>query len=213
MGESDNKIGDILLKSGLLIVALSLLLFLFIFYPVFKKELGFIFFDKDDNPEIILENLNGSEKNIEKNIIVPADKNFSIIIPKIGANEKIISNVNPLNESEYQKALKNGVAHAKGTSFPDGKGNVFLFAHSSGNFYENSRMNTVFFLLNKLEKGDKFSIVYKNKIYDYKVSNKKIVADDEVEYLKNNKNEEIVTLMTCWPPGTSYKRLLILGKR
>jgi hypothetical protein len=40
----------------------------------------------------------------------------------------------------------NGVAHAKGTVFPH-KGNIYLFAHSTDNWWNVGRYNAVFYLL------------------------------------------------------------------
>lgn len=212
MGLTAEKIGDYLFKGGLLLAALSLVFFFLIFHPIIRSELRFLLSEREKEAKIVLEDKeNGIDKKNNKNVIIPADENFSIVIPKIKANEKIIANVNPFNQGEYLRALKDGIAHAKNSGFPGQKSNVFLFAHSSGNFYQNSRLNTVFFLLNKLENGDRFSIIYQGEIYEYEVFNKKIVAEDEVAYLENGK-EEIATLMTCWPPGTAYKRLLVAGK-
>src|SRR5690348_13674845 len=58
--------------------------------------------------------------------IVPVDKDFGIVIPKLGANAHVIANVDPFNSKDYQYALTRGVAHARGTSVPGSMGNVFL---------------------------------------------------------------------------------------
>lgn len=142
----------------------------------------------------------------------PVDENFGIIIPKIRANSKIIANVDPYNEKEYQVALTKGVAHAKGTAFPGQTGNVFIFSHSSENFYEALRYNSIFYLLNKMEKGDEIGIYYKKNKIPYKVVEKKIVDANDVSYLKKNSKKHTLTLMTCWPPGTTLKRLLVIAE-
>src|SRR5690606_12629818 len=41
-------------------------------------------------------------------IIVPKSSEFSVVIPKIGANENVIENVDPSNEDEYLRALMKG---------------------------------------------------------------------------------------------------------
>jgi len=205
-------LGDYLCKGGLLITALSLLLLFLIFFPAIKNELKYLFSSKNKPVKIVLED-EEVKPDEESEVIVPADKNFSLIIPKIGANEKVVAQVNPFEKADYQKALRQGVAHAKGSSLPGEKGNVFFFAHSSDNFYAQSQTNTVFFLLNKLERGDVFNVVFQKKIYAYEVSEKKIVASEQVEYLENKKDKETIALMTCWPPGTDFKRLLVLGER
>lgn len=206
-----DKVGELFLKGGLVLLGFSLLLFFFIFYPVIKEEIKF-FFPKKEISFKISEQKN-EIKNKNNEIIIPANEDFGLIISKIKANEKIIKDVNPFNQNEYQKALKNGIAHSKESGLPGDGDNIFLFAHSSGNFYENNRLNTIFLLLNKLEKNDQIIVFFKGKIYEYQVFEKKIVAEDQVDYMKNFSNQETITLMTCWPLGTSYKRLLVFGKR
>lgn len=141
--------------------------------------------------------------------IVPLNTDFGVVIPKISANSNIIANVDPFNPKEYQLKLTQGVAHAKGTAFPGQIGNVFLFAHSSADFYEASRYNSVFYLLNKMQAGDEVDIYFQGQKYTYKVTGTKIVSPSDVNYLNNQGPQKTLTLMTCWPAGTSLKRLIV----
>ncbi len=147
----------------------------------------------------------------EPDSLVPLDKEFGIVIPKIGANAKVVPNVDPHNPREYQWALTRGVAHAKGTAFPGQNGNIFIFSHSSVNFLVAARYNSVFYLLNKLEPGDQIILAYQEKLYTYQVSEKRIVGAADASYLKKESQTPTLTLMTCWPPGTTFKRLVILA--
>lgn len=154
-------------------------------------------------------------KNENKIVLpaIPVNKNFSIIIPKININSKVLTNVNPAVKKEYLEALSKGVAHAKGTALPNEKGNTFIFAHSTtANIIDVNRYNAIFYLLGKLEKDDLIYVVYKGKNYQYKVSEIKIVDVNRVEFLNKN-NDDILTLMTCWPPGTTLKRLLLIARK
>ncbi len=160
-------------------------------------------------------NVSEEDKGKKALIIVAKDKDFSVVIPKIGVNTKVIPNVDPTNSHEYQVALTKGVAHAKTSALPDDpNGNVFIFAHSSENFYEANKYNSVFYLLNKLEKGDKVYLVYKGKVIPYEVQDKQTVNKTDTKYMtkENKNNEKTVTLMSCWPPGTDYKRLIVVAK-
>lgn len=146
-------------------------------------------------------------------VLVPQDPNFSIVIPKIGANARVLPNVNPADEKEYLQALKKGVAHAAGTAFPGEGGHIFLFAHSTDYFWNVGTYNAVFYLLYKLEKGDEIDLFYRGHRVVYKVIDKKIVNPSQVEFLTRKSNREFLTLQTCWPPGTTLKRLLVMAKR
>jgi sortase A len=151
------------------------------------------------------------EKVSKSDYLKPADPSFSIIIPKIGANSAVVANVDPHDSREYQRALTKGVAHAKGSVFPGQIGNTFLFSHSSVNVYDANRYNSVFYLLRKLNEDDVFYLIYQGEIYQYRVSETKIVEADDVKYLDANTQKNQATLMTCWPPGTTLQRLLVIG--
>lgn len=144
--------------------------------------------------------------------IKPIDPAFDVIIPKIGANARVVPDVDPGKEEEYLEALKHGVAHAKGTVYPGEIGTTFLFAHSVGNFWEVSRWNAVFYLLRELQPGDEVDVFYKDKRYIYTVYDQKIVEPTDVGYLNIQSNFPQLTLQTCWPPGTTLKRLLVFAR-
>ncbi|MBI4099617.1 sortase [Candidatus Microgenomates bacterium] len=181
---------------GLVLLLSGLAIFVLTFSPVITQEVRYAVIRPDPKPAVI----------------VPIDTNFGIVVPKIGANAKVVPNVDPYKEREYQLALTHGVAQARGTSFPGQEGNVFIFAHSAGNFYEANQYNAVFYLLDKLEKGDDIFLFYKGEKFKYQVTDKKIVPADAVEYFKSHGTDKTVTLMTCWPAGTTLKRLIIIAK-
>ncbi len=195
---------------GIALVAMSLVLLLLIFYPLIFAEIRYYLGNSVDK-EVLLsaENAGQDEQN---NVIQPVDESFGIVIPKISVNSKIVANVDSTNPKEYQKKLTEGVAHAKGTSLPGKVGNIFLFAHSGSNFYEANRFNAVFYLLDKMEKGDDIYIFYQGKKIRYQVDDKRIIPAEELEIGGEAENEKL-TLMTCWPPGTTWKRLIVIAKQ
>lgn len=145
---------------------------------------------------------------------VQNSKIYSVYVPKINAYSPIVTDVDSYNEQEYMKALKSGVAEARGSTSPDKKGSIYLFAHSTGNPFEMNRYNTIFYRLSELGVGDKIIINYQGKAYEYIVFEKKEVWPSEISYLedalKSRKNQLI--LQTCTPIGTSLKRLLVFAK-
>jgi len=201
-----------LTRLGLLLVALASLGALIIFFPVLTKEISYLFSKPDKNAHVASSELDSMRFFNEDDVIIAKDPLFSVIIPKIGANSKVISDVDSQDSKVYQVALTKGVAHAKGTAYPGETGNSFYFAHSSDNFYNANRYNSVFYLLSKMEKGDLFYLVYKNWVYKYVVTETSIVKPDEVGYLENKTDKKMATLMTCWPAGTTINRLVIVGE-
>lgn len=191
---------DLITYLGLTLVGIAFAIVFTTFWPVIREEFGY--------------NVRQTVPILQKRNIIPVDRDFGVVIPKIGANSVVVPNVNPYNSQEYQKALTLGVAHAKGSAKPGNPGNVFLFSHSSINFYEATRYNSVFYLLSKVVKGDFVYVYYKDTKYIYTVTDKKIVAPSAVAYLgPMNKFQETLTLMTCWPPGTTAGRLLVIAQR
>jgi LPXTG-site transpeptidase (sortase) family protein len=144
-------------------------------------------------------------------VLSPISSQFGIVIPKIGANAAIIPNVDSGNQVEYLAALKAGVAHAKGTVFPGVPGNIYLFAHSTDAFWNVGRYNAVFYLLNKLENGDEIDIFYQGIRHKYRVINILTVDPSQTRYLTQLLSYEQLTLQTCWPPGTTLKRMLVMA--
>lgn len=143
----------------------------------------------------------------------PVDKNFSIIIEKIGVNAPIVPDVTVTDEEKYLEALKSGVAHADITAKPsEDSGNVYLFAHSALNFWDFGEYAKVFTLLRKLERGDLIHIVYLEKVYEYEVVSVETYKGWNVYPLTRKTIEPLLTLQTCDPPGSTLNRLIVTAK-
>jgi len=148
--------------------------------------------------------------------VVPKSTDFGIVIEKIDVNAPVVENVESTNYQQYIAALSKGVAHAAGTAVPgsttSANNNVFLFAHSAANPIDAKRWNSVFYLLRKLEVGDRVTTFYHGHRYDYIVYNKQVVQATDTRYLTTASKEPILTLQTCDPPGSSLRRLIITAK-
>ncbi len=148
----------------------------------------------------------------EQKTIVPVSTDFGIVIEKINANAKIIANVDPGNEKEYMQALSQGIAHAKGTVFPGENGNIYLFSHSVNAPWDVVRYNAVFYLLGKMDTGDKIILFYKGKRFDYIVYDKTITEPSNINFLVQTYDQPVLTLQTCDPPGTTINRLVVRAR-
>lgn len=149
----------------------------------------------------------------QEQILIPKDTQFSITIPKIGASAKIYPNIDPANPSEFLPILQKGIAHAKGSVFPGFAGNIYLFAHSTDNWWNVGRYNAVFYLLKNLTAGDSITIFFENVRHDYVVSTVLIVdPQDTTNISRPHTGEQQLVLQTCWPPGTTWKRIVVIAK-
>lgn len=134
-----------------------------------------------------------------------------ITIPKIKVSAPIVYEPS-MAEPDVQKALQRGVVHYGNTPEPGQPGNSVIVGHSSNDWWEPGKYKFVFVLLDKLVPGDKFSVNHKGKRYIYQVTQSKIVAPTDLSVLAPTA-EPTMTLITCTPPGTSWKRLIIHAKQ
>jgi len=147
-------------------------------------------------------------------LIAPLSTEFGVVIPKILANVAVSEDVNPANPEIYQNILRQagGVAHAAGSAVPGEDGVVYIFGHSTDSNFNVARFNAVFYLLRKLEADDLIIVYYRGKDYRYRVKYKKVVDPTDLSDITNVSSPRRLVLQTCWPPGTTWKRLLIVAE-
>lgn len=136
---------------------------------------------------------------------------FDLIIPKIKVFTPVIADVDGYDQKQYRDALKKGVAHFKSTAKPDGGGNVFIFGHSTDWQLVEGNYQAIFKDLPALQKNDDIVLQYKQKKYFYKVIYSKITVYDDMTWIEQN-DQNVVTLMTCYPVGSNEKRIIVRGK-
>lgn len=218
------SLATILRWTGLGCIALAGMGMAFIYMPLGWAELNYAWGKTLAGREITRVNRNIAISRTEEQkppiAVVEAkpewavpDESYSIYIPKIEAISKVIPGVSVENKEDYMAALQKGVAEAAGLAHPGEIGTTYLFAHSVGNRIDYARYNAVFYLLDKLEMGDRIEIMYNRKLYVYKVWNREILEPNDVRYLLPQNNEEKLVLQTCYPPGTTWKRLEVTAKR
>jgi len=207
---------------GFWLVCFSVTSFVLAVFPLVKLESGYqlrklrkinFSINAADLPKLPVSfaDLASSTSSQAEQLITPVDRQFSLVIPKIGVNSKVFANVDTADEAKYSQVLTLGLAHAAGTSLPGQKGPIYIFGHSASLDFNLSEVNAVFYLLDKLEPGDEVDVFYNGWHYTYQVSDKKITAPEDTSYLEN-KGEEILILQTCWPPGTRWQRLVVEAK-
>jgi len=144
-------------------------------------------------------------------VITPVNRDFSLVIPKIGVNAPVVANINPADAGEYKAALLQGVAQASTSMLPDQNGTIYLFSHSTNYDWFVKDLNAVFYLLKNLKEDDLIVLIYKGKEYTYKLRETKIVHPSEISYLVPQIGKKSLILQTCWPPGSTSQRLLLFA--
>ncbi len=135
---------------------------------------------------------------------------YYLSVPKLKINKAIVET------SPATLDPADALGHYNGTEFPGEVGNSFVYGHSVLPWFFNQKnYKTIFSTLGKLETGDEFFVNYNNKGYRYIVESKEELSPNNVNPLNEIKprylNESTMTLMTCSPPGTKLKRLMVYG--
>lgn len=184
------------------LIAIPIIVILYIVSPLIIGEVRYHLVVKNQ-PEVIQSKF--------RYVLSPNDNEMELIVPKISVRTKVLANIDPNKENEYDEILSNKAAHALGSSFPGEKGLIYLFGHSTNSIFNKDFFNPVFYSVKNLEAGDQIALLYKGKVYVYKVSEKMVVNADDFTAIKAGQGEEKLVLQTCWPPGTTWKRLLIIA--
>ncbi|MFH1366499.1 MAG: sortase [Patescibacteria group bacterium] len=139
-----------------------------------------------------------------------------ILIPGIGTDADIILAPADLSGSKndwVESQLDYGIVQ-----YPNGiedlkKQNLVFFGHSSS-IHPNAKYALVWVKLDKLKIGDEIVLINdKEERINYKVTEEpKTIRADETEIVKVDKGEGLITLVTCWPPGTTQKRMIVVGQ-
>ncbi|HSX39767.1 MAG TPA: sortase [Candidatus Saccharimonadales bacterium] len=150
--------------------------------------------------------LQSKESSASNDANVP--KYFYLTIPKLNINKAFVET------NSESLSPDTALGHYKGTALPGKVGTAFIYGHSVLPWFFNPRnYKTIFSTLNNLETGDVFYIDYNNERLTYKVESKEIKKAAQVDPLAELKprylNESTIVLMSCYPAGTTLKRLMI----
>ena len=149
-------------------------------------------------------------QNSSKIQIAQSKENYHLYIPKIGVSAPIVLPKDDSNQN-ILASLEEGVALYPGSQLPGETGRSVVLGHSSKATWYRGQYAYIFALLSKLQVGDEFYIVLKNKKLIYKVFSNDILTPEQTNELLSQtpKNESDAVLITCWPIGSSSMRTLI----
>ncbi len=134
-------------------------------------------------------------------------------IPSLNINVPIIWSK---GEKDFTKDLQMGVIHYPGTAVPGQIGTTYISGHSSNYIWAKGNYNYVFTKLGNLADNASFKITVvqkngKDAILHYVVTHRKEYSPtDSAQY--QNTGKSLVALSTCWPVGSTAKRLVVYGE-
>jgi len=145
-------------------------------------------------------------KNIEN-----SNKENALEIPKIGVLAPLI--VANSNEKDLEVKLNRGVVIFPNSALPGQTGQTIILGHSAPSNWPEIKYDWVFSQLSELEEKDEIKLYFNNQEYTYYVKSKIFLEKGE-ETLNNysTDTENILLLISCWPPGKNSKRIVVEAK-
>lgn len=140
-----------------------------------------------------------------QNSTIPAVESASVYtlsIPKLG-----IKNAEVRND---HTDLKKSLIHYPGTAMPGELGNSVIFGHSVlPQFFSPTNYTSIFSTLHTLQPKDELTINDGQVTYTYHIVEMYSVDPDNLSPLAQAYDRHSLTVITCTPPGTYLKRLII----
>ncbi|MDD4135444.1 MAG: sortase [Candidatus Shapirobacteria bacterium] len=204
-------------------LCLGLLFFASAIFPIIKFQLQYsVNFNQLINP-LSLQNYNTSQNILgsattdytqisnwfdsdssTSNQIFSNDKTFTylISIPKLKISNAVVT----LGSMDLKKSL---IQYPQ-TALPGQLGNTVIFGHSVlPQFFNPKSYLTIFSTLYKLKQGDEILIDYDDVQYEYIIDEMFEVKPTDLSVLEQRFDQKNLTLITCSPPGTYLRRLII----
>jgi sortase A len=130
---------------------------------------------------------------------------YNISVPKLKIENAVVAiGGEDLSESLIQYP---------GTALPGEYGNTVIFGHSVlPQFYNPKNYKTIFSTLPTLKEGDEILVDFDGIRYRYVVVKMVEVSPDDVSVLEQRYDGEYLSLVTCVPPGTYLRRLIVKAK-
>ena len=126
----------------------------------------------------------------------------SIVIPKINVSL-------PIYHGTSDEVLSTGIGHWQGTSLPVGGENT----RSVLTGHRGLPGSKLFTRLDEIEESDYFFIKVLDQTLAYKVNDIQTILPDELDALKIEEGEDLISLVTCTPYGINTHRLVVTGER
>jgi sortase A len=127
---------------------------------------------------------------------------YSLSIPKLKIENAQVST------TDYD--LDRHLVQYLGTSIPGEKGTAVIFGHSTiPAWFDQKNYKTIFATLHKIKIGDEITAKVADITYKYKIFSIIITTPEDTNILSQSFDNSYLTIVTCTPPGTIWKRLVV----
>lgn len=129
-------------------------------------------------------------------------ESYFFSIPKLKIENAAVSTI------DYD--LSKHLVQYFGTSTPGELGTAVIFGHSTlPQLFDPKNYKAIFATLHTLKVGDKLFATIDEVTYKYKIFSITITSPDDTEMFSQFYDNSYITLVTCTPPGTTWKRLIV----
>ena len=216
--------------AGFLFIFSGLAFFIYFFFPVISYQL-FLANAYSGNkiespiPKYLIINNNGGIRSLISQGITSLTSDFTDArnwYPNVPSDTKEKVKVDKYFLSIPKLKIENAEVSTKdydlekhlvqyfGTSIPGEKGTAVIFGHSTLPYLFNPKnYKTIFATLHTIEVGDEIYVKVKDISYKYKIFSITIASPDDTNILSQSFDYSYITLVTCTPPGTIWKRLIV----
>jgi len=130
---------------------------------------------------------------------------YNLSIPNLKIENAVVAT------DDYE--LSSHLVQYFGTSTPGENGTSVIYGHSSlPQLFNPKDYKTIFATLHNLKVGDKIIANVSGITYNYKVFEIIITDPNDTSIFTQNYDDSYITLVTCTPPGTTWKRLIVKAK-
>ncbi len=127
---------------------------------------------------------------------------YLLSIPKLGIESARVST------TDYD--LDHHLVQYLGTSIPGEKGTAVIFGHSTiPAWFDQHNYKAIFATLHTIKIGDEIDATVADATYKYKIFSIIITSPDDTNMLSQSFDNSYITIVTCTPPGTIWKRLIV----
>ena len=140
------------------------------------------------------------------------DKENSVEISKIEVLAPLVFSQSA-EQIDLQKALDTGVVLFPDSVLRGESGQTIILGHSAPAGWPKIKYDWVFSRLNELVEGEEVIVYFNNRKYVYIVSRKVFLErGEELSQDGLTNNENMVVLISCWPPGKDLRRIAVEAK-
>jgi len=127
---------------------------------------------------------------------------YTISIPKLKIDDAEVST------KDYD--LADHLVQYFGTSIPGQNGTAIIFGHSTiPSWFDPKNYKTIFATLHTIKVGDEIDATVDGKKFKYKIYSIVITDPEDTNILSQSFDNSYITIVTCTPPGTIWKRLVV----